>query len=145
MFVGRGIAAGPLDKLAESDEFRSRCIRIGEIKSHEVREFYSASDIAISTSESETFGYTVVEGMAAGLPTVAYSEGSLPEIVTEDAGILLSPDDGKGFADALVHLTMDIRLREKMGFAAREWVRKEFSREAFAARLLSILSRNGIL
>ena len=141
LFVGRGIAAAPLDELAGSEEFRDRCMRIGEVESYEVRELYSASDIAITTSESETFGYTVVEGMAAGLPTVAYSEGSLPEIVTDDTGILLSKDDARGFAKALMRLTTDIRLRQKMGLAARERAQKEFSREAFTARLLKILKQ----
>ncbi|MDO8469646.1 MAG: glycosyltransferase [bacterium] len=140
LFVGRGIAAAPLDELAESDEFRGRCLRIGEVKSHEVREFYSASDIAISTSESETFGYTVIEGMAAGLPTVAYGEGSLPEVVG-DAGILLPSDDTRGFANALVRLTTDVRLRERMGLAAAERAQKELSREAFTVRLLGVLRR----
>ncbi|OGX09028.1 MAG: hypothetical protein A2Z88_06925 [Omnitrophica WOR_2 bacterium GWA2_47_8] len=141
LFVGRGIAAAPLDELAESDEFRGRCLRIGEVKSHEVREFYSASDIAITTSESETFGYTVIEGMAAGLPTVAYGEGSLPEIVSGDAGFLFGKDDAKGFVGALVRLTTDVRLREKMGRRAAERAQKEFSREAFTARLLGVLRR----
>jgi glycosyltransferase involved in cell wall biosynthesis len=141
VFIGRGIAASALDELAASDAFRGRCLRIGEVKPHEVREFYSASDIAITTSESETFGYTVTEGMAAGLPTVAYGEGSLPEIVTADTGILLPKDDAKGFANALARLTADTRLRRKMGLAAAERAQKEFSREAFGARLLKILGR----
>lgn len=141
LFVGRRIAAAPLDELAKSDEFRSLCLKIDEVKPYEVREFYSASDIAITTSESETFGYTVVEGMAAGLPTVAYSEGSIPEIVTENTGFIISKDDARGFANALVRLTTDVELRQTMGRAAKERAQKEFSREAFAARLLRILRR----
>ena len=141
MFVGRGIAVAPIDELSGREEFKNRCIRIGEVKSHEVRELYSASDIAITTSESETFGYTVIEGMAAGLPTAAYGEGSLPEIVTGDTGVVLPKDDAKGFAEALLRLTADPRLREKMGLAARARARREFSREAFAARLVAILGK----
>jgi len=42
---------------------------------------YKASDIFVSASKSDTFGYSIIEAQACGLPVVAYKDVSFPEIV----------------------------------------------------------------
>ncbi|GAB6078735.1 glycosyltransferase [Hydrogenobaculum acidophilum] len=42
---------------------------------------YKSSHIFVSTSKSDTFGYSVIEAQACGLPVVAYNDVSFPEIV----------------------------------------------------------------
>lgn len=56
----------------------------------ELAELYSASDIVLSLSRAETFGLTVAEGMACGTPAVVYNNTAVPELITEDTGVVVN-------------------------------------------------------
>lgn len=47
----------------------------------ELIRIYKVSNIFVSASKSDTFGISLIEAQACGLPVVAYSENSFPEIV----------------------------------------------------------------
>lgn len=80
----------------------------------------AASDVFALSSRQETLGIAVVEGMAAGLPTVTTNVGGLPEVVDVDVtGRLVPPRDPRALADALIHLLTDPAARASMGEAAR--------------------------
>jgi len=51
----------------------------------------------------EQFGRVVVEGQAAGVPSVASASGALPDVVG-DAGLLVPPNDPVALGDALVRV-----------------------------------------
>src|ERR1051325_4416678 len=52
--------------------------------------YYSLMDVLVNASDPEPFGIALVEGMAAGLPVVAYSRGGPAEILdTGVTGILV--------------------------------------------------------
>jgi len=51
----------------------------------------------------EQFGRAVVEGQAAGVPSVASASGALPDVVG-GAGLLVPPGDPEALCDALVRL-----------------------------------------
>lgn len=52
----------------------------------ELAELYSASDVVVSLSRAETFGLTIAEGMACGVPAIVYNRTAIPELVTEETG-----------------------------------------------------------
>jgi glycosyltransferase involved in cell wall biosynthesis len=79
----------------------------------------STFDLFAMPSRWEGFGLTAVEAMAAGLPLVATSVDSLPEIVTDgDTGLLIPPDDVDALASAITRLAGDADLRARLGRAA---------------------------
>lgn len=51
---------------------------------------YSMSDVLLSLSILETFGLTVVEGYACGIPAIVYDRTASPEMVSEDTGYVVS-------------------------------------------------------
>ena len=66
----------------------------------DVPELMRASDAVVHTSiYPEPFGRVIVEGMLAGRPVIATRGGGVTEIIGDDTGLLVPPDD----ADALVH------------------------------------------
>ena len=72
----------------------------------------------------EGFGLAVLEAMLAGLPVVATSVSSLPELVADgETGFLVPPDDPRALADAL-RLALEL---PALGAAGRERARTEFS------------------
>jgi glycosyltransferase involved in cell wall biosynthesis len=65
---------------------------VGEVSHKKVLSHIYNSDIYIFASSSETFGISLVEGMALGLPIVCSNKSSLPEIL-KDGGIYFNPNN----------------------------------------------------
>jgi glycosyltransferase involved in cell wall biosynthesis len=93
-------------------------------------------DIAVSASLSEGFGIGVLEGMAAGLPTVASATGGSTELVDDGrTGFLFAVRDAAELADRLAVLLDDRPLRAAIGEAAARRVRTEFSAASMARQV----------
>lgn len=52
----------------------------------ELAQLYSAAEIVLSLSASETFGLTIAEGLACGTPAIVYNNTAHPELVDENTG-----------------------------------------------------------
>jgi glycosyltransferase involved in cell wall biosynthesis len=49
----------------------------------------------------EPFGLVALESLATGTPVVAYRRGGLPELIGEDVGALVEPEDARAFTEAV--------------------------------------------
>jgi glycosyltransferase involved in cell wall biosynthesis len=101
---------------------------------------YRESSVFVFPSEREGSPTVVQEAMSAGLAVVAADAAGTPEVVG-DAGILVSPKDPAGIADALVRLASDPALVAELGERARERVRTEFDWRALAGRYVDLYAR----
>jgi glycosyltransferase involved in cell wall biosynthesis len=83
-------------------------------------EFAKASVVAVS-SDSESFGMTLVEAMRCGVPVVSTNCPLGPSEIVHDEvdGRLVPVGDRRAFADALHELMGDAETRRRMGEAAR--------------------------
>lgn len=61
----------------------------------------------------EGFGFPPLEAMQLGVPVVCSNRSSLPEVVA-DAGILVEPDDYETITKALLRVTTEEELRNKL-------------------------------
>jgi glycosyltransferase involved in cell wall biosynthesis len=109
----------------------------GRMPNDEICSHYARAGIFVFPSIwHEPFGIPVIEAMAAGLPVVATRAGALPEVVVDgETGILVERGDHAGLAAAISRLLADPQLRERMGAAGRERVRRLFTWEGSVARL----------
>lgn len=80
----------------------------------ELAELYSASDVVLSLSRAETFGLTVVEGMACGTPAVVYNNTAVPELITADTGLVV---DNTGDIDGVIKAIEQILDHGKQSYA----------------------------
>jgi glycosyltransferase involved in cell wall biosynthesis len=72
------------------------------------------------TRFAESFGRTVVEAMAVGVPSVCFRSGVLPEIVEHGrTGWVCENESAAALAEGMRAILSDPRLREQMGRAAR--------------------------
>lgn len=55
----------------------------------ELVSMYSSSDVVLSLSRAETFGLTIVEGFACGTPGIVYNNTALPELITNETGLVV--------------------------------------------------------
>ncbi|HYN98236.1 MAG TPA: glycosyltransferase, partial [Actinomycetota bacterium] len=104
----------------------------------DVGNLLAAADIFALPAHAESYGFAVMEGISAGLPVVATRTGAISELVG-DAGILVDPDDAKGFQRAVRELVGSEELRAELARAAAE--KGLPSPEELAARVGEVYSR----
>jgi len=115
--VGGGPAAEELRQAIPSAVF------LGERHGLDLARIYASLDIFVHSGPFETFGQTIQEAAASGLPVVAPAAGGPLDLVDEGVtGCLVPPGDGDALADAVARLAAGPELRASMGEAARRKV-----------------------
>lgn len=85
---------------------------------------YASLDIFVHTGPYETFCQTIQEAKASQIPVVAPRSGGPVDLVEHGrTGLLVTPDDGRGIADAVRQLWASPHARLAMGRAGRVSVR----------------------
>lgn len=98
------------------------------------------SDVFALPTELDTFGYAILEAMAAGLPVVAPRRAAIPELVDDGVtGLLFPPDDDEAFARALETLVTDGEARRQLGDAGRRRVEERFDAQRTTAQLIDVI------
>ena len=86
---------------------------------------YRAADLYVHATHVETFGLTVVEAMASGLPVVATRTAALPELFAEgEAGYFTAPGDAEEMAARIDTLLAQPDLRAALGARAAQVARR---------------------
>jgi len=100
----------------------------------------ASADIYVSAMADETFGISVIEAQASGLPIVGVASGAMPERVPEGTGLLVPVDDTSTMASAVAGLWRG--QHRAMGQAARHHVAGRFEwRQTFENLLGEVYPR----
>lgn len=106
---------------------------------HELRPFYAAADVFVSTPWYEPFGITPLEAMACAIPVLASDVGGLRHSVVDGAtGFLVPPHDPAALAERLALLQRDPALAARLGAAGRRRVRQQFTWDKVVDGLLGV-------
>ena len=101
---------------------------LGEVAAHEVTPYYQRCQICVLPSLYEPFGIMALEAMACGCALVASASGGLKDIVEDgEDGLLVTPNDSKALAAAILRFFKDVRLREKCSQNGVKKVRDRFN------------------
>jgi glycosyltransferase involved in cell wall biosynthesis len=99
---------------------------------------FQAADVVCQFSRwEEVFGWMIAEAMAHGKAVVATRVGGIPELITDGVtGHLVSRGDAPAMSKSVLRLLADPALRERMGAAGREVVRRKFNLRTNVAQLV---------
>ncbi len=117
---------------------RLRKIRVvfpGHVTGERKAAFFALADLFVFPSRFESYGLTLLEALAVGLPAVCLDHVGARAVMRDDFGAIVGPAD---LVPAIARLLADPPARKRMGNAAREFAQGErFSdRAAELARLL---------
>jgi D-inositol-3-phosphate glycosyltransferase len=105
---------------AERAEVQERVVFVGRKPRDQLKYYYSAADVFVSTPWYEPFGITPVEAMACATPVIGAHVGGIKSTVIDgETGLLVAPKDPPSLARALGILHTDPALRRFMGERGR--------------------------
>lgn len=104
----------------------------------DVGRLLAASDFIVHPTLTDALPTALIHSLAAGIPAVASDVGGVPEIVSEQSGILTPPDDPVALAAAISELALDRDRRVEMGRAARRRFDREFRAEVWVDSLRTL-------
>ena len=108
----------------------------------DVEDYLAAADAGLYTSESESFGLSILETLFHAKPVVAFRVGGIPEVVTDGAsGFLLPFGEVAGAAAALVRLAQSPELAQTMGAQAQREAEEKFSAERIVPQYEALYQR----
>lgn len=102
--VGDGDYRADLQKLCQQYGISGQVRFWGEKNATEVAQLLAEHDALVHPSLIESFGISVVEAMASGLPVLATRNGGSEDIVTPQTGIIVKPRDPEALAEGLREL-----------------------------------------
>jgi glycosyltransferase involved in cell wall biosynthesis len=144
LFLGEGPLEAELRATVESRGLAGS-VRV-EGRRSDIPDWLGASDVYALCSVREGLSNSLIEAMAAGLPSVCTQVSGVDELVREPgSGIIVPQDDIAAFADALVRLGRDSDARVRMGEIGRKVVEGRFACDVIARHhvnlYLSLLNR----
>lgn len=118
-FAGDGPLRGDVEAFCARRPARARCF--GQVEP-EVRDaiFHQSDFTVLPAVTGETFGLTIVEGFAWGLPAIGSDRGGIPEVIRHDDDGLVVPPAAVPLAEAIARYALDGDLRRRHGAAARD-------------------------
>lgn len=105
------LTAGALQDLIGSLRLADRVELVGEVD--DSRAEMMKADIFALASRYEGYGMVFAEALSHGLPVIACASGAVPDVVPDEAGILVPVDEVDAFAAALRRLLIEPGLRDE--------------------------------
>jgi 2-deoxystreptamine N-acetyl-D-glucosaminyltransferase/2-deoxystreptamine glucosyltransferase len=139
LVVGDGPDLPALRAQATARGISARMTLTGAVAAEEVPAALATAHVLVLPSEHEELGSVLIEAMAAGLPSVAYAVGGVPEAIVDGVtGILVPPGDAAALAAAVARALGD---EDLLARAREEGPRRASERhgvEAASRRLVAL-------
>ena len=108
---------------------------------HELARWLASADLYVSGMADETFGISIIEAQASGLPVIGVAAGAMVDRVSKATGKLGPVDDGKAMAANILRVWKQDH--EAMGQAARDHA-LQFSWDRSMESLFGTIYRNAV-
>jgi len=101
--------------------------------------FWPQIDCLVHTADDEPFGRVVAEAMAHRIPVVAVRSGGPAELIEDDVtGLLVPGDDASVLASAMLRVTQERGLAQRLAAAAHDRANQMFASDSALQQLLAV-------
>jgi glycosyltransferase involved in cell wall biosynthesis len=120
LIIGDGTERNVLIELCKKLNVFEKVTFTGRVPFKEINNYYNMIDILVNISEYESFGVSVVEAMACGIPVIVTNVGGLKEVVKDDSvGLKVNIGDVDDTVNAIERLINDTALYDQISVNAR--------------------------
>jgi glycosyltransferase involved in cell wall biosynthesis len=122
-----------------SPDTAKRVTFVGPVAHSDVPAYYGDADVYVNPSLYESFGMSIIEAMAAGVPVVATRGGAVPELISHGStGLLVEPANPPGIAEAVMNLLRNAPLRASVSSVAHDKVLRRYSWQSICSSLIEM-------
>lgn len=147
--AGQGELRSELQHFTEKLNLADRVCFLGEIPHERLLQLYADRTVAVVVLPSVDLGHglhegipvSLMEAMSFAIPTVSTRTGGIPELLGNDAGLVVPAQNPQALADALEKLLFDAKLRSEVGAKGYQRISNQFSAAKTAAGLTAIFER----
>lgn len=123
--VGDGPERPVVQREIERLGLSGRCTLLGKLGGQDVVREFQRADIFAMASLMEGLPIVLMEAMVVGVPVVAPGLAGIPElVVNEESGIVYAPARWDQLADAMIRLSREPALRQRLADVGRAQVRR---------------------
>lgn len=138
VIAGSGREKDNLSRQIKSLHITNSVFMVGRLTKEKVAQLMAAADVFVLPSKMESFGLSLLEASAAGVPVVCSNAGGVPEVFQDGFNALLyPPGDDNAMAKAIICLIQDRELAKKISANAVETASR-FTWEMTAERTLRV-------
>ena len=117
-------------------------IMINDFMTEKASLLANASILVVPSQNYESFGLTIIEAMAFGIPVVTTDVGGMPEVLADtNAGFVCSKDNPEAFAFAIKNILRDPCLASELSRNGRYAFEQRFTASKMARRYESIIKQ----
>jgi len=111
----------------------------GQRQRAQLRYYYGAADVFVTTPWYEPFGITPLEAMACGTPVIGTAVGGIKSTVVDgETGYLVPPNDPAALAERLAWLQRNPQLAQRLGWAGMRRAYQQFTWRSVAASIAGV-------
>ena len=115
------VGDGPLKKDLENKVENENISDVRFLGSRsDVENIIPGCDVLVLPSFSESFGLVLIEALACEKAVIGSNVGGISEIITDDVGLLIDPNDASSLAKAIDKVIGDDEFRQKLSSNARK-------------------------
>jgi L-malate glycosyltransferase len=140
LLILAGESFAPYEPLLDELEVRSRVlVKEGVLN---IEDYLAAADAGLYTSETESFGLSILETLFHAKPVVAFRVGGIPEVVSDGQTGFLHPfSDTSAMAASLDQLAESPQRARVMGELGQKHAKAKFSAELVVPQYQAIYER----
>jgi glycosyltransferase involved in cell wall biosynthesis len=143
LIVGDGTERKKLEALVIDLSLAGHVEFKGRVPHEAVVDYYHRFDIFVNISRFESFGVSVLEASACGLPVLLSVAGGLEEVGVQDSTCLfVKPGDVDATAHALMSLVQNRKLRDKLGQGGRKFVEENYDIQHCIEKMKAVYESN---
>ena len=137
--VGEGGQLQKYKRMVSEQGLSDRIEFTGWLGTQAIQQLVTKCSLGVFPSHIESFGLSVVEAMAGGLPIIAARAGAIPENVEDGiTGTLIPKENSNALAGALIKALKDPERQESFARKARGVVRQKFSWNVAASKMTKL-------
>ena len=140
LLILAGSSFAPYEPFLDQLDLRARVTVKEQVR--DVEEYLNAADAGLYTSESESFGLSILETLFHAKPVVAFRVGGIPEVVVDGENGFLHPfGDTEAVARSIAFLADSPKRADEMGARGRRHAESHFSADLIVPQYEALYRR----